>query len=144
MTGLIFTRSQEGTQPAGLIQTGQTEQGILYHVLSCWVLAGGSWAVGRQSGLGSARQQAVRAALCVLLFVLCIPLICIVVVPVPFVCCSVKLPLCQPTSFCLFPFHSPPHPSGVRGGRTAAWPFCCQPRPNYNNRTRSFSCIKYK
>jgi len=26
-------------------------------------------------------------------FVLCIPLFCIVVVPVPFVCCSVKLPL---------------------------------------------------
>jgi len=35
-------------------------------------------------------------------FVLCIPLICIVVVPVPSVCCSVKLPLSRPTGFCLF------------------------------------------
>ena len=32
-------------------------------------------------------------ALCVVRFVLCFLLICIVVVPVPFACCSVKLPL---------------------------------------------------
>jgi len=38
--------------------------------------------------------QDVRAALCVLLFVLCIILIhVVVVVTVHFVCCSVKLPL---------------------------------------------------
>jgi len=49
MTGLIFTRSQERTQPGGLTPPGQTEQGIPYHVSSCWVQAGGSWAVGRQS-----------------------------------------------------------------------------------------------
>ena len=41
MTGLIFTRIQEGTQLGGLTQPGQTEQGILYHVPSCWVLVGG-------------------------------------------------------------------------------------------------------
>jgi len=35
-------------------------------------------------------------------FVLCILLICIVVVTVHFVCCSVKLPLSRPISFCLF------------------------------------------
>jgi len=40
-TGLIFIRIQEGTQPGGLTQPGQTEQGIPYHVLSCCVLAGG-------------------------------------------------------------------------------------------------------
>jgi len=50
----------------------------------------------------------------VLQFVLCILLICIIVIPVPFVCCSVKLPLSRPTGFCLF--HSSPHPSGGRGG----------------------------
>jgi len=40
-TGLIFTRNQEGTQPVGLTQNGQREQGIQHHVLSCWVLGGG-------------------------------------------------------------------------------------------------------
>jgi len=43
-TGLSFTRSQEGTQLGGLTQTGQTEQGIWYHVPSCWVLSGGELA----------------------------------------------------------------------------------------------------
>jgi len=35
-TGLVFTRSQEGTDPGGLTQPGQTEQGILYRVPPCW------------------------------------------------------------------------------------------------------------
>jgi len=66
-------------------------------VPSCWVLAGGELGGGKESA------QAVRVALCVLRFVLCILLIgIVVVVPVPFVCCSVKLPLSRPTSFCLF------------------------------------------
>jgi len=40
--------------------------------------------------------------------------------------------------FCVFSFSVsllllfPPHPSGRRGGRAAAWPFCCRPQPNYN------------
>jgi len=45
--GLIFIRSQKGTQPGWLTQTGQTQQGIRYHVPSCLVpvgeLAGGKW-----------------------------------------------------------------------------------------------------
>jgi len=43
-TGLIFTRIQEGAQPGGLTQPqpGQTEQGIPYHVPSCWVPLGGA------------------------------------------------------------------------------------------------------
>ena len=77
----------------------------------------GSWAAGRQSRLGSTQQQVVRVALCILLFVLCILLICIVVVTVPFVCCSVKLPLFRPTGFLPVSFHSPPHHGGGRGGR---------------------------
>jgi len=40
--GLIFTRNQEGTELSGLTQPGQTQQGIPYHVSSCWVLVGGS------------------------------------------------------------------------------------------------------
>jgi len=43
-----------------------------------------------------------RAALWIVRFVLGFPLTCIIVVPVPFVCCCVKLPLSGPTSFCLF------------------------------------------
>jgi len=50
-TGLIFTRIQEGAQPGGLTPPGQTEQGIPYHVPSCWILVGGSW--GRELSCGS-------------------------------------------------------------------------------------------
>jgi len=46
-------------------------------------------------------------------------LIRIVVVPVPFVCCSVKLPLSTPTSFLPVSFHSPPHPGRGRASRVA-------------------------
>jgi len=56
-------------------------------------------------------------SVCSCCFVLCILLICIVVVTVPFVCCFVKLPLSQPTSSLPVSFHSPLHPSGGRGGR---------------------------
>jgi len=66
---------------------------------------------------GTAAVRSGRAGLWVVRFVLCFLLICIVVVPAPFVCCSVKLPLSRPTSFCLFSFHSPPHSGGGRGGR---------------------------
>jgi len=59
-TGLIFTRIHEWTQPGGLTQPGLTEQGVPYHVPSCWVLVGESWVVGRLSRLRSAwRRQAV-------------------------------------------------------------------------------------
>jgi len=63
-------------------------------------MLGSGWGeLGSRKALAA---QAVRAALCVLLFVLCIHLICVVVVIVLFVCCSAKLPLSRPTSFCLF------------------------------------------
>jgi len=121
-TGLMFTRSQEGTQLGWLTQTGQTEQGIQYHVPSCWVLvgelAGGKAVTAREC----AGHRAVRVALCISLFVLYILFISIVVVTVPFVCCSVKLPLSRPTSV-FFSFHSPAHPSGGRAYRATALPF---------------------
>jgi len=56
-------------------------------------------------------------------------LICIVVVTVPFVCCSVKLPLSRPTSFYLFLSILLCTPAG--GGATA-WRFCCWLQPNEN------------
>jgi len=114
-----------------LTPPGQTEQGIPYHVLSCWVPVGGSWAVGTHSQLRSKLWRRFgRPALWVVRFVLCIPIFCIVVVvTVPFVCCSVKLPLSQPTSFCLFlSILLPPR----LGGGAAMWHFCCRPQPNHN------------
>jgi len=128
-TGLIFTRIQEGAQPGGLTPPGQTEPGIPYRVPSYWVPVGGSWAVGTLSRLGRARRRSWRAALCVVQFVLCFLLICTIVVTVPLVCCSVKLPLSRPTSFCLF--------LSIllrtqAGGGAAAWHFCCRPQPNQN------------
>jgi len=123
-TGLIFTRIQEGAQPGRLTQPqpGQTEQGIPYHVPSRWVPV--EVTVRRELSLGSEGQSSgsvresgsvLRALFCG--FVLCNPLFSIVVVNVPFVCCSVKLSLSRATSFYLFSFHSPPHPGGGRGGR---------------------------
>jgi len=91
----------------------------------------GSWAAGGQLLF----WRAVRVALCFLLF-------CFVYSPYLYhccycsLCCSVKLPLSRPTSFCLFSFHSPPHPSGRRGSRAATWPFCCRPQLNYNRKER--------
>jgi len=78
---------------------------------------------GRAAGGGKAvaarehtEHRVVRVALSILLFVLYILLLCIVVVTVRFVCCSVKL-------FLPFSSHSPPHPSGGKGGRVTLWPF---------------------
>jgi len=100
--GLIFTRSQEGTQPDRLTRTGQTILGIRYHVLSCWVPSG-ELARGKLiTAWEHSGYQAVRVALCISLFILYIHLISIIVVTVCFVCCPVKLPLSRPTSFCLF------------------------------------------
>jgi len=76
---------------------------------------------------GTESSSVLRALFC--WFVLCIPLFCIIVVPVPFVCCSVKLPLSRPTSFCLFLSILLRSPAG---GGAAAWCFCCRPLPNQN------------
>ena len=66
---------------------------------------------------------------CAVYFVLYIPVICIVVVAVPSVCCSVKLPLSRPTSFCLFLSILLRTPAG---GGAVACRFCCRPQPNHN------------
>ena len=100
-TGLIFTRSQDGTQP------GQTKQGIRYHVPSCWVWRGGGQGGPTPGGRLVVAQEhmehrAPRVALCISHFVWYILFVSIIVVTVCFICCSVKLPLPWPTSFCLF------------------------------------------
>jgi len=90
-TGLIFTGIQEGAQPGQADQPGQTELGIPYHVLSCWVLVGGSGAAGSQWWLRSVwwRRWAVRVALCGLPF-------CVVCSPYLYRCpyCSLCLLFC--------------------------------------------------
>ena len=110
----------------GLTPPGQTESGIPYHVTSHWVRVGG--AVRRDSLAAEERAVPVlsrrEGLLCE--FVSYFLLICIVVVTVPFVCCSVKLPLSRPTSFCLFLFillHT------TAGGGVTAWRFCCRRQP---------------
>jgi len=131
-TGLIFTGIQEGAQPGELTPPGQTEQGIPYHVPSCWVPVGGSWVTGTHSGAWGGGRSG-RAALWVVRFVLCFPFIYTLVIAVPFVCCSVKLPLSRPTSFCLFLSILLCTPEG---GGAAAWRFCCRPQPNHNTRIK--------
>jgi len=86
-TGLNFTRSQEGTQLGWLIQTGQTKQGIRYHVPSCWVPCGELAGVG---SLVASREctghRAVRVALC-------ISTVCFVYSPYQYCCCYSSLHL---------------------------------------------------
>ena len=66
-----------------------------------WPGGAGRQELSLSSGVrrGGGRWESLSVFCC---FVLCILLICIVVVPVPFIYCSVKLPLSRPTSFCLF------------------------------------------
>jgi len=68
-------------------------------------------------------HQMVTVALSVSPFVLYILLIRTVAVAVPFICCSVKLPLSQPMSFSLFLSILLPTPVGGRGNRVTTWPF---------------------
>ena len=88
-TGLIFTRIQEGAQPGGLTPPGQTEQGIPYHVPSCWVPLGGSWVAGTHSQLGRAQRRfGPRKRFCSVGSVL---LVCFVYSPFLYRCCSCSL-----------------------------------------------------
>jgi len=73
--------------------------------------SGGSWLEGSGWRLGSA--QSTRE--CISLFVLHILLIIIVVVTVHFVCCSFKLLLSRPISYCLFLSILLPTPVGGGG-----------------------------
>jgi len=103
--------------------------------ISCAVMMGsGGGELGGGNSLAARELVALvlsgRTALWVVRFVLCFLLICTVVVPVPFVCCSVQLPLSRPTSFCLFLSILLRTPVG---GGSAAWRFCCLLQPNQNS-----------
>ena len=93
------------------------------YFIPCAVMLGSGWGemvAGRTRGLvalGGSGWWELLFALCS--YVLCNLLICIVVVPVPFVYCSLKLPLSQSTSFLYVSFHAPLHTSRGRGGHMA-------------------------
>jgi len=91
-------------------------------------LGGGNSLAARE---GSAAVRSGRTAVWVVRFVLCFLLICTVVLTVPFVCCSVKLPLSRPTSFLplFFPFSSAPR-QGEGRPRGAFVAGRCQTRTN--------------
>jgi len=102
-TGLIFTRSQEGTKPCGLTQTGQTKQGIRYHVLSYWILGGVTGWGEVNSGLGACKSSggescSVHFAVCFVnssyQYYCCYCSLCIAVL--------LKCPYPDPAVFCLF------------------------------------------
>jgi len=131
-TGLIFTGIQEGNP--GRDTAGQADPIWLNRAgysIPCAALlgSGGEGAARQELTLGSGARSSggsgewVCYAVC---FVLCIPLICIAVVPVPFVSCSVKLPLSRPTGFCLFLSILL---RTLAGGGAARWRFCCQLQP---------------
>ena len=115
--GLIFTKSQGGTQSGQLTQTGQTNWLFDTMWSHAWFWGGraGQEEVNRSSGV----RRASDSVLCVFHY-FCIYFLD--TVTVPFLCCSVKLPLSQPTSFdFLFWFPSPPQRG--RGDRVATWSF---------------------
>ena len=89
-TGLIFHQNPGGNTAGRADPTWPNRAGYSIPCVIMLGSGGGRWAVAWE-----------RVALWVVQFVLCF-LICIVVVTVPFVCCSVKLPLSRATSFCLF------------------------------------------
>ena len=102
-TGLIFIKSQEGTQRGGLTQPGQTEQGIRYHGLSCWVPMWGSWAGGSESRLGrtwGTRQWELLCAFCCLFCIFSLTVLLLLLFAsfaIPSNC-----PYPDPQVFCLF------------------------------------------
>ena len=94
-------------------------------------LGGGNSLTARECGCQSGPGERLSGSCglrCVFL------VICIVVFPVPFVCCSVKLPLSWPTGFCLFLSILL---CTVAWGGVVAWRFCYRPQPNQNSH-----CIK--
>jgi len=127
-TGLIFTRSREGSQPGGLTQTGQTDWAFDTVGLSRSVLSRGS-----QSQLRSMRGTGGRELLQAFLLWFCIYFL-LVLLLLPFASFAVLLKCPYPHPRVLpFSFHSPPHAGGGRGDRAAAWPLVAGHGPNRNS-----------
>jgi len=104
-TGLIFTRSREGTQPGRLTQPGQTEQGVRHHVPLCWVPGWGGGAGRGEGSRGSGAGGALGGERGSVHFA-----VCFVYSPYQYCCCYCSLhllfllncPYPDPQVFCLF------------------------------------------
>jgi len=135
-TALIFTRIQEGAQPGGLTQPGQTEPGIPYHYsIPCAVMLGsGGGAAWRElthgseaCGAGPVWENA-SVGLCGLFCVF--PFSVSLLLLFPLFTVLLNCPYPDPPVFCLF--LSILLCTAVGGG-AAAWSFCCrqQPKPKH-------------
>ena len=133
-TGLIFSGLQEGAQLGGGGWPHLAKQSPVFHTMCPH--AGFRWAGGRGGNSLAAWGDAApvlfgRAAVWVVRFVVVFsPYLYRCCSCFPSVCCSVKLPLSRPTSFCLFLSILLRTPAG---GGAAAWRFCCrrQPKPKH-------------
>jgi len=121
MTGLIFTRIQEGAQPGGLTQPqpGQTEPGIPYHVPSCGVPVGGAarWELTRGSGARGASpvRESGSVGSCGLFCVF--PLSVSLLLLFPLFAVLLNCPYPNPlVSACFFPFSTPRRGEGQPRG----------------------------
>jgi len=123
-----------GRSTAGGVGADPTWPNRARYSIPCDTTLGSGGAGQRGRDVLAARERAAlvlsRRAGLLCEFVSYFLLICIVVVPVPSVCCSVKLPLSRPTGFCLFLFILLRMPAG---GGVATWHFCCrqQPKPKH-------------
>jgi len=118
--GLIFTRSQKGTQPGGL--THLAKQSRVFHTM-CRHAGFGLGGAGQREG-ATARECAaaggesgsVRSALLCCVFSLSVSLLLLF----PLFAVLLNCPYPDPPGFFLpVSFHSPLHPSGGRGDRVA-------------------------
>jgi len=117
-TGLIFTGIQEGAQPGGLTQPGQTEKVIPYHVPSWRVPVGGSSAAGSHSRLRSVWHRSGPGEwLCGLCGLCCVfSLFVSLLLLLPLFAVLLNCPYPDPSvSACFFPFSSAPR-------RGEGWP----------------------
>ena len=121
--GLIFTRSQEGTQPGQLTQTGQKNPGYSIPCDNLLDSEWRSWLGGGWSWLGSAlgiRQWELLCALCCLFCIFFLSVLLLLLFASFAVLLNCPYPEQRVLPSC---FHSPPHPSRGKGNRATAWPF---------------------
>jgi len=127
-TGLIFTGLQEEAQPgSGVDPTwpNRARCSIPCDAGFRWGGRHGGNSLAAREHAAPVRSERERVCFC-RVFSLSVSLLFLF----PSVCCSVKLPLSRPTSFCLFLsilLHT------LVGGGAAAWCFCCrrQPKPKH-------------
>jgi len=137
--GKFSLDSRKGhSRGVGLTPPGETEPGIPYRVMSCWVPVGGGSAAGTLLRLGSVRRRCgPREQVCFCrVFSLSVSLLLLF----PLFAVLLNCPYPYPPFFCLFSFHSPPHRGGGRGGRVALFlPAAAETKPTQTSAMPSAS-----